>query len=317
MEKSIKAILLILIFIAVAFSFRFIGNEFTGQTTRSVQCNFVWPQEVVIEGEIYKCPLNKPYCYNLGVPFGLAECCNWKEGKGYSDCESIRLFYEQEQTPIEILDEPLDSDPITESEEIEQEGYEIQEFCDDPDGVYQPHNKQTGVSSTINGKSIDKCENNYLVEYYCDTNTKEKKSEIYDCKNDREVCYGGACIKAYCEFVWPQKIITSDKIYKCSLPNIPYCNVQEAAKGNLKCCKYTNNVYSDCQDMTSQTEFFDIASCVWTWPQKVKYYGKEYACGYLNNNKAYRPWCNNDKAKQGIAQCCANHSPYRDCINII
>lgn len=241
--------------------------------------------------------------------------------KCLSDEEDIDVDYEpelpagEEQEPIQIPEEPLDVD--YEPEPIvggEQTPIYIPPFCDDPDWGYQPYNRQTEVRSTLNGKSTDKCENGYLIEYFCDGNTGEMKFEFYDCKKDGKVCYGGACTKAYCEFIWPQKIITADKTYGCILPNIPYCNVQEAAKGNLKCCNYINGAYTNCQDMTSLTEFFDIASCVWTWPQKVKYYGKEYSCGTLSG--IYRPWCNNDKAQKGIAECCKEHSPYRDCVKV-
>lgn len=49
--------------------------------------------------------------------------------------------------------------------------------------------------------------------------------------------------------------------------------------------------------------------CDFVWPQRVIVDNITYRCG---NQK---PWCNNDKAQQGIAECCASAGPYQNCIS--
>ena len=51
-------------------------------------------------------------------------------------------------------------------------------------------------------------------------------------------------------------------------------------------------------------------SCNFVYPQQVMVKGISYDCNW---SKGY---CNNDKAQQGYAECCANHSPYANC-NVI
>lgn len=54
--------------------------------------------------------------------------------------------------------------------------------------------------------------------------------------------------------------------------------------------------------------FAFTVSCGFTSPQAVIVDGVAHVCG------TDRPWCNNEKAPQGIAQCCAAAGPYQDCV---
>ncbi len=67
----------------------------------------------------------------------------------------------------------------------------------------------------------------------------------------------------------------------------------------------TSGQKSDISGAATQT-----GNCEWSWPQKVVLNGAKYSCGSGRN------WCNYEKAKQGIGECCKQHSPYRDCVSV-
>ncbi len=104
---------------------------------------------------------------------------------------------------------------------------------------------------------------------------------------------------------WPgngQKMIISGVQYQCSA-DVPYCKAD-----TQQCCKWdASEGYGDCKRMPAS----DV-QCVFEWPQRISVDGTEYSCG--TNEVGHRYWCNNEKASQGIAECCAAHSPYTNCV---
>ncbi|MFA6548016.1 MAG: S-layer protein domain-containing protein [Candidatus Magasanikbacteria bacterium] len=59
--------------------------------------------------------------------------------------------------------------------------------------------------------------------------------------------------------------------------------------------------------IVSKTQAASV-SCLFSWPQQVVVDGFSHVCGEIRN------YCNNDKAIQGIAECCENAWPYSNCV---
>lgn len=52
-----------------------------------VSCEFVWPQKIIIDGQVQQCNFERPYCNNNMAQQGLAQCC--KYNGNYYDCQTI------------------------------------------------------------------------------------------------------------------------------------------------------------------------------------------------------------------------------------
>ncbi len=54
----------------------------------TVTCDYTWPQQVIINGTAYYCDsaAHRGFCNNIQAQQGIAECCDWHEGAGYSNC---------------------------------------------------------------------------------------------------------------------------------------------------------------------------------------------------------------------------------------
>lgn len=255
---------------------------------------------------------------------------------------------------VEIQEIPdTDPDPITSDSEEETSG--ITTLCHDPDG-FNENTKTTVTlynenDQVVNSKT-DECSETTVVEYFCQTMSEGPISTYYKNCGDGKACSDGACKQANCKptpcpngyvcYVdgvcrknsktctdsdnvdYYKKGITIDT--KSSWEGyqwIDYCDGNQLVEFY---CKSNDNVELqkiDCEHgcengacKEESTQFYDIAECVWTWPQKVRYRGAEYSCGWIGWTWTYRPWCNAEKVKEGIAECCKSHSPYTNCVNV-
>ncbi len=133
----------------------------TGASTYydSVQCDWTWPQKVIVDGVSYSCDYNTPYCYSPGRSEGIARCCDHSESGGYSNCVDVG----PEQTCTETGDIGID--------------YFIKGEVDDSE------------TSWIGSHWTDSCEDGKIIEFFCDSNDNVQLVE-HECEYG---CTDGAC----------------------------------------------------------------------------------------------------------------------------
>jgi hypothetical protein len=156
-------------------------ETFTGAVTYdSVQCDWTWPQEVIIDGTSYSCDYSVPYCYSPGRSQGIAQCCNWNEASGYSGC-------------VDIGPEP-DAETCTETGDSGID-YDTKGIVTDTE------------TSWVGSQWTDVCTGDQLTEFFCDSNDDVQLVE-HDCDYG---CENGVCLEEIeCDPECPDGYICED-----------------------------------------------------------------------------------------------------------
>ncbi len=181
-------------------------DNMSGAATQSGNCEWSWPQKVIIGGQTYPCPSDRSFCNYNKAKQGLVECC--ADHSPYRNCISASQYA----------------------------------GCTDSDGgsQYSVFGTVTGVQVGTTNTAVtfaDSCYSDIkLVERYC--NGEFATTTTYDCTRDGKVCQAGACVVkqgAFCKWEWPQKVVVNGKTYSCSYDK-PYCNNDKTKQGIGECC---------------------------------------------------------------------------------
>ncbi len=162
------------------------NNSITGAVTYdSVQCQFSWYQQVIIDGEYYPCTSSTPYCYAPGRSEGIAKCCNWNEVSGYTDCVDIGPENEPE------CDMECPDGYECESDGICRNNYETCTESGDSGQDYYTIGTVIDTETSWTGNQwTDSCNDDQeLIEFYC---TSDNVALVYyTCPHG---CQDGICL---------------------------------------------------------------------------------------------------------------------------
>ncbi len=275
----------------------------------TVTCNFIWPQQVVINGTAYSCDVGagRGYCNYTKAQQGIAECCDWHEGAGYSNCASIGPTCTENWScgtwsdclipicntwpscPTQQTRTCTDANNCGTTVSKPAVAQSCTVTCTDTDNGQDFYTKgsTTGIDTWKQykiGTETDYCSGNSAVEFYCYNAVPDRPYINYGSMTCANGCADGACKKAGCTENW-------------SCTNWSMCNNSQQTRtctdanscGTTASKPATSQTCSSCADSDNGNEIYTKGSTTGNYPldniftAKTDYCRSVYADGHDAN----------------------------------